>query len=151
MIRTNQTEDDKQEDLALQYAKLKTDPRAIIFCPWCSSVNRAPQSDEPPIGACCTPFALGIAAIGKEQLASVLKQHREILLGSKRTIHCPYCGTHNKPFSKDPADWTRPNVNPSCCDLLSDAALAISQRMETARLIEKKKRIEDGIARGERN
>ena len=140
------SEDEKQIDLQDQYAKLATDPKAIIFCPWCSAVNRAPQEGEPAVGACCNPFALGVALIGQKQLASVISQRREILLGSRKTIHCPYCGVHNKPFSKHPADWTRPLVSPFCCDILRDAALAVAQRVELERLATLKKQIEDGVA-----
>jgi hypothetical protein len=148
MIRADQTEEERQEDLAEQYTKLKTDPRAVIFCPWCSQVNRAPQAGEPDVGACCNQFALGVQKIGRDQLESVIRQQREILLGGRRHIHCPYCGVHNKPWSSDPADWVRPMVSPFCCNTLHDAALAVAQRMELARLAEQKKRIEDGVAQG---
>lgn len=151
MIRTDLTHEEKQEDLELQYAKLQKDPKAIIFCPWCSAVNRAPQEGEPPVGACCPQFAMGVELIGQNQLDSVIRQRREILLGAKKTIHCPYCGFYNRPFSKDPEAWSRPMVSPFCCDLLSDAALAIAQRETLERQKEKFEQIGEAISRGERN
>ena len=94
---------------------------------------------------------MGVEEIGKKQLQSVIDQQKEILLGAKKTIHCPYCGFYNRPFSRDPEAWSRPNVSPFCCDLLQDAALAIAQRMEVERLTSMKKKIEDAVAGGLKN
>ena len=128
MIRELSIED-KQADFEDQYATLRKDPKKIVFCPWCSGINRAPQEGEEPAAACCPQFAMGVDLIGKKQLQSVIDQRKEILLGGRRNLKCPYCGELNFIDAiKSPADWKRPNVSPFCCDLLSDAALAIAQR-----------------------
>lgn len=151
MIRADLTEVEKQQDLEDQYVALRRDPKKIVFCPWCSGINRAPQEGEPPAPACCPQFAMGVELIGQKQLQSVIAQQKEILLGAKKTIHCPYCGFYNRPYSRDPEAWSRPMVSPFCCTLLHDAALAIAQRMDLERLTEQKKRIEDAVAGGLKN
>jgi hypothetical protein len=138
------TEQDKVEDLERQYANLRTDPETKIFCPWCRKIN------APGKPSCCPFFVEAVAKIGQRQLASVEKQLREVRLGSRTSIQCPYCGAYNR-YAEHPADWMRPNVDPFCCDLMHDAALAISQRQVTQALVEQKKKIEDGIGKAERN
>lgn len=130
------SESDRQEDLARQYANLTED--GVIFCPWCSKGNK------PGMGTCCGFFAEGVAKIGQEKFQSVVAQLREVRLGGRRSIACPYCGAYNR-YEENPADWTRPMVSPFCCSMMYDAALAISQRIETARLVDQKKKIEDGL------
>lgn len=139
------TEADRFEDLERQYANLQADPAtSVIFCPWCSKGNRPDQ------GACCGFFAEGVAKIGQKKLDSVIKQLREVRLGSRKSIHCPYCGSYIR-HAEHPVDWPRPLTSPFCCDIFSDAALAIAQRQAVEEQVEQKKRIEDGLARGMRN
>ena len=137
-LHNTPTEADKQADLARQYANLTGSDNDVIFCPWCSKGNK------PGMGSCCGFFAEGVAKIGQDKMRSVVEQLKEVRLGSRKSIRCPYCKAYNR-FAENPADWPRPMVSPFCCDLMSDAALAISQRIETARLIDEKKKIEDGL------
>lgn len=140
------TELDREEDLARQYKAMRDTPDGgivpIIFCPWCSTGNRV--GDAP----CCVAFSSAVDTIGKKQLASVERQMREVRLGSRRSMHCPYCDARmKKPKSNHPSDWHRPMVSPVCCELMHDAVLAITQRGLVQAQIEHKKRVEDGLTR----
>ncbi len=137
------TEADRQDDLDRQYALFRANPEHKIICPWCFAINEAGAE------ACCLPFQDGVDLIGKKQFESVQRQMKEIRLGSRVSIHCPYCDTRlKKPEDNHPASWQRPMVSPVCCDLLHAAVMAVGQQQEVERLVEQKKRIEDGVAKG---
>jgi hypothetical protein len=137
-----QTDEEKLRDLVDQYRKLQKDPKAILFCPWCSKISKAPEHglDET---ACCQVFAVEWNNIGVRQIQSVERQMAAIHAGKMTVINCPYCGTGLKKWTADPTTWIHPNVSPFCCELLHDAILAVAQRQETVRRIELAKRIQD--------
>lgn len=137
------SEFDKFDDLKRQYRNFQRDPAVVIFCPWCMRGNK------PGDHACCGFFAEGVDRIGKEQLESVARQWREVRLGSKSNIVCPYCDKRVfKSQAGHPADWPRPNWSPFCCDMLSDAATALMERDKLNRLKDDKARIEDVVSAG---
>ena len=135
------SETDKQDDLTRQYANLRTGKGLVIFCPWCL------KSNKPGAPPCCPFFAEGIRKIGEGQLQSIVDQRREVRLGSKRSIKCPYCGAYNREPGEHPADWIRPMVSPVCCDTFEGAMVAVAQREILQRQIDEKKRIEDGVVK----
>src|SRR5579863_10162292 len=141
MIRETLTPDEKQEDLEQQYDKLRADPATVIFCPWCHKTNVLGQ--EP----CCGLFKDGVERYGQRKFQSVLSQWREMKLGARRTIHCPYCGAYNQKAEENqhPADWIRPMRSPFCCDLFQDAAIAIAEREALHVQIDQKRKIEDHV------
>jgi DNA-directed RNA polymerase subunit RPC12/RpoP len=136
------TEADKHDDLRRQYAAFHVERTkgvtTQIFCPWCFKANK------PGLAPCCPQFAEACTQIGKDQLAGVHRQLREVREGRRTAIDCPYCGTRVM-RAEHPADWPRPMVSPFCCDLMHDAALAIAQRGAVEAATEAKKRIEDGL------
>lgn len=135
------TDLDRQEDLERQYREFRKEPDRTVFCSWCGKGNRH------GLPACCLSFAEGVAAIGKKQFESVQKQLREVHLGSRVSIKCPYCETHLKKVGPDthPSEWIKPMVSPFCCTLLRDAATAIVERKTLEQLTAEKKRIEDNL------
>ena len=144
VIRDVLTEAEKQEFLEdqIKATQRRVSPSDSIMCPWCKGINKKDIPD------CCGFYTEGLDEYGRKQLNSVIKQWKEMHLGSRRNIKCPYCESYNKkPSPKDgPESWTRPMVNPFCCDLMYDAALAISQRQAVVDQIAEKKRIEDHIS-----
>ncbi len=139
------SERDKFEDLQRQYANFQRDPSTVIFCPWCMKGNKA---GEP---ACCAFFTDSVERIGREQLASVERQFRNFRAtggNGFRGIKCPYCATLNKPPQPGdgPESWPRPFESPWCCNLLHDAATALTERIMSDRLAEQRKRIEDKVS-----
>jgi hypothetical protein len=144
------TDAEKRQNLVDQYRKLKDDPKAILFCPWCSKISKAPEHGLEEV-ACCQVFAGEWAMIGVRQIESVERQMAAIHAGKMTVVNCPYCGTGLKKWTADPTTWIHPNVSPWCCELLHDAVLAIAQRQETVRRIELAKRIQDGYAKAGRN
>jgi uncharacterized Zn-finger protein len=141
LIREELTDEERQEDLERQYDNLRADPATVIFCPWCHKTNKL--GSEP----CCGLFTEGVEKIGQRQFQSIVNQWREMKLGSRRTIKCPYCGQYNRKAEENqhPADWIRPMVSPFCCQLFQDAAIAIAEREALHVQIDQKKRIEDGV------
>lgn len=141
------THEDKQRDLMKQYLRLAADGQGSIFCPWCLKANKP---GEP---ACCGLFTEGVARIGQEQLQSVIRQWRKIVIGVRKHLNCPYCGkTVDKPSAENhPADWIRPMQSPFCCDQMHDAATAIIERETLERLKAQKNRIEDKVVEVGRN
>lgn len=145
-VTHRQTDVEKVQDLFAQYRKLQSDPKAIIFCPWCSKISKAPEHGLEQ-QACCMVFAAEWADIGRRQLQSVERQMAAIRDGKMEVINCPYCGTGLKKWTADATTWVHPNVSPFCCSLLHDAILAIAQRQELHRRIDISKRIEDAFAK----
>jgi hypothetical protein len=135
------TEKDKLEDL---WRQLKEhDGTGSIVCPWCFTANK------PGVAICCPDFKAGWEARGQHNLALVTKQIRELQLGKRRSFHCPYCDARLKKPSPEqhPADWPRPMVSPFCCDLLAEAVRAVAEGISFEVLMDRKKRIEDGLDR----
>ena len=142
-VDTKMTEPQKRVYLLDQYRKLKTDPKAIIFCPWCSKISKAPEHGHEEI-ACCGVFAMEWAQIGIDMLKSVERQMAATSTGKMDVINCPYCLTSLKKWTADPTTWIHPNVSPWCCEQLHDAVLALAQGYETQLRIDNFKRIQDG-------
>lgn len=84
---------------------------------------------------------------GERKLQSIIDQLREVKLGTRTNIQCPYCNHHSRPVA-DPADWPRPFISPFCCDLFEVAAGAIAEREALRIQTEHKKRIEDQLSNG---
>lgn len=141
---------EKQKNLFEQYLKLRADPKAIIFCPWCSKISKAPEHGLEEL-ACCAVFAAEWKSIGIRQIESVEKQMAAIHAGKMDVINCPYCGTGLKRWTADPTTWIHPNVSPFCCPYLSDAVLAIGQRQELKKRIDTARRVEDQWAKAREN
>ncbi len=141
------TEKDKLEDLWRQCENFEKKEAASIFCPWCLKAN------TPSLPQCCGFFKEGIEKRGQHQFDSVLKQLKEVRLGRFRSIKCPYCHTRMKALGPDahPSEWPRPLISPFCCDLMSDAATAIVERMTLDKLTADKKKIEDAHDNAEKN
>lgn len=139
------TDDEKRQYLVEQYRKLQSDPKAIIFCPWCSKISKAPDHgmEETP---CCGIFGGEWANIGIQQIRSIERQMAAIQAAKMEVINCPYCLTSLKKWTADATTWIHPNVSPFCCGLLHDAILAIAQRKELQHRVELAKRVEDHVA-----
>lgn len=137
------TSEDQQLDLERQYANWQEGHMETIFCPWCGAGN-AP--DKP---TCCGSFKVGVDAIGERQLKSVIRQLKEVRLGSRKTIKCPYCGIRVKKEASagHPSEWPRPMVDPFCCDKMHDAAMAIVEKLTFDKLAEHKSRVEEGMSK----
>ncbi len=133
------SEADKLDDLWRQCENFEKKLAPSIFCPWCLKAN------TPALPQCCGFFKEGIEKRGKHQFESVLKQLKEVRLGRFHSIKCPYCHVRMKALGPDahPSEWPRPLVSPFCCDMMSDAATAVVERMTLDKLTADKKKIED--------
>jgi uncharacterized C2H2 Zn-finger protein len=141
-FRSELTEEEKLDYATVRIPRMERGEIALL-CPWCSKINR---QDMP---VCCGPMQDAREKLGKRRFDSILKQLWDVKSGRAVSLRCPYCDKWNKRATPDthPSEWTRPNVNPFCCDLMSDAATAIVERMTLERLTEDKKRIEDTVAK----
>lgn len=138
---------DRTEELDRQLRLVERGESSSVFCPWCAVLN-TPDSDD-----CCPAFTAARDERGVAQLQKVIDQQADVLKGRSTCISCPYCERHNYAGDpkKHPWDWKRPLISPFCCDLFERAVIAIAERMAMQAGIDKLKRIEDGIDKGNRN
>lgn len=146
------TQADRLAEFDRQFSLVQRGQSDTAVCPWCGVISHR-LDYVPEDGDCCAEFENARAARGDRQFQSVLAQRNGIVARVRDSIECPYCGGINREELSlcHPADWKRPMVSPYCCDLFQIAVVAIVQREHTAKQINKIHRIEEGIAKAERN
>lgn len=162
----NQAE--RAEELDRQLKLIAHGESSIIACPWCGTISDS-RTTSPADGDCCPEFTAARDERGVKQLQSIERQRAEMMSGARRnqrgmrkskggivkrdSIQCPYCDEINRPETAmgDPSGWKREGVSPYCCDLFQIAVVAIAQRAHVVSQTEKVHRIEEAIAKAERN
>jgi len=121
---------------------------AVLVCPFCGCINGAADDTS-----CCAQLQDAKDRRGVRNIQSIERQRNGVVNGLRSAIDCPYCGGVNQPYAEQahPSEWVRPMRSPYCCDFFQVAIVAVMYAVIEQRRIEHFQRIQDGLAKAERN
>lgn len=151
-MQSEMTEAQKRAEFKrrMKFTNTATEP---VACLWCGQVNM------PDGNVCCASFEAALDEYTQGQFDQFLKAYERVKQGKSLSIACPWCGEANwipqanptQDGPRTPLDWKRPNVSPFCCDMFVNAAMAVAQRLAWNQKIDAFHRIQDAMAKAERN